>query len=222
MLIFFALAAEVYGQNQPDNIAFEFKQIQKGDNSSDTLLGRAYYFDESLHLHVHHPVNQISYVDGGSMKVYYPYSNRGYHMSSDTPFDLPIVNSLIASLKDDYGLAAIGFKVRSNSTSGDTLITQWEHASGSENGVFEVYHSGNVIVKARFEAQSISLETELDGHKTIDGHAIPTKISTSHQNQRSSTHEKLYFDEISVNPDIPDSVRNFAFPENAEIETRQF
>lgn len=221
-LILSAIIGNVYSQNRPDSFAFNFKRIQESENSTDTLLGRAYFFYEILHLHVHHPVNQISYIDGRSMKVYYPDSNRGYHMMSDTPFDLPIVNSFIASFENDYGLSRIDFQVRSNTVSGDTLITQWEHSSGSENGVFEIYYAEDVIVKARFEAQSVSLETELKGHKTFDGHTFPTQITTSHSSQRNSTFENLFFEEISLNPEVPDSIQNFAFPEDAIIETRRF
>ncbi len=222
LLSLILIISEAYGQSRPDSFTFLFNRVQESENAIDTLNGSAYYFDGKLYLHVSYPVNQFFFVDDRKIKIYYPESKRGYDIISDAPFDLPIVNSLIAFMKDDYGLAKIGFIIRSNSVSGDTLIAHWEHMSGPDSGKFEIYYKDDIIVKARYSAKSIFLETVLKDHKTFGGYLIPTHIETRNSSLRNSEIESLFVEQLSINPEIPDSIMNFDFPDDAVIEKRKF
>jgi len=215
------LNGEAFGQNRPESFTFNFTRVQESVNALDTLSGIAFFFYGKLYLHVRHPINQIFFVDGNKIKIYYPENKTGYRIMSGTPFDLPIVNSLLASLEDDYGLAQIGFEIRSTSVLGDTLVTNWEHSTGSDAGTFDVFYRNDIIVKARFNAPSVSLETVLKNHKTYNGYVIPTTIKTRHSAIRDSVTETLYVDGLFINPYIPESILNFEFPDEAVIEERR-
>jgi len=216
------MISEAYGQGRPDSFTFLFNRVQESEGGIDKLSGSAYYFDGKLYLHLSYPVNQLFFVDDRKIKIYYPESNKGYDLISDAPFDLPIVNSLIAFMKDDYGLANIGFIIRSNSVSGDTLIAHWEHSSGPESGKFEIHYKHDIIVKARYSAKSIFLETKLIDYKTFGGYVIPTHIETRNSSLRNSEIESLFVEQLSINPEIPDSILNFNFPDDAVIQKRRF
>ncbi|MEX0684373.1 MAG: hypothetical protein WD098_00095 [Balneolales bacterium] len=215
--------SEVSGQSRLDRVSFDFMRLENNDEAVDTLSGKAYFFSDKLHLHVYQPVNQVLFIDGTDMKVFYPETNRGYHMKSQSAFDLPIVNSLIASLNDDYGLTKIGFQVQSNSISGDTLITQWEHETGSDAGVFTIYYLDDLIAKASFEAHDNSLlETELKNYEPFGNYSLPTQIITKRNSAKGTSIEHLYVKNIIITPNMPDSIKNFTYPDDASIEIREF
>ena len=200
----------------------QFIRYFKDTNQTDTLKGAFYYLEPGrIHIEIEHPINQIMLIHNNLTTIYYPDQNKGFLIEGKAPMILPILPSIIAATRPDYGLTDLSYQIYDQSVRQDTLLTHWRHTVDPEGfGQFHLARAGEQLAYVVYEMPEGAGEIRsiFDEFTTVGGLTFPLEIQT--ENTLTKAKEWFQLVDIAVNPPIPPHVSDFKIPTNADVEKR--
>ncbi len=152
-------------------------------STEETITGDFQYYNGDLLIEVAEPIRQNILITGTSMIIYYPKENSVIEFFGKTPFDLPIISSILPVFKKDYGLSDIGFILDDFSISGDTTLSTWiprEITDQNQDSKFKLLFVQDQLAWVQHSsiANQLDIVTQLNDYIEVDGNSIPTIINT--------------------------------------------
>lgn len=204
--------------------SFSLKTVEK--ETTEDISGTIKYFNNSIYLEIKSPLEQNVLVSGSELTMYYPESNQAIEFIGKTPFDLPIISSIIPLFKEDYGLSDIGYILDDFTVQGDTSLSTWiPHATTEQNSdaVFKLLYVNDVLhwVQHESSTNALSITTQLVDYKKFKDFSIPTRIITTKVIEKKEVIEYLTLSNISTEKTTNAQIR-IIVPENADRKVYQF
>ena len=210
------------------SIFASFTRVFENSAMRDSIAGEFYYIQPSrLYLEIDFPVSQIMVIDNvrNLTTIYYPDRKRAFQLQGKAPASLPIISGILAALQPDYGLSALGFQIYDQEINGDALLTYWRHPEDDGSfGEFTLAKSDDRILRAvlTLPATEGTATTRFLDFLTQRTRTIPVLIETETKNFLGSASERLIFEDVRVNPDIPAKVMEFRIPDGVTVEQKRW
>jgi outer membrane lipoprotein-sorting protein len=205
-----------------------FSRVFENSARQDSIAGEFYYIQPSrLYLEVDYPVHQVMVIDNvrNLTTIYYPDRKRAFQLQGEVPASLPIISGILSALQPDYGLSALGFEIYDQEIKGDTLLAYWRHPEDDGSlGEFTLARSDGRLLRAMLtlpETEGTATTRFLD-FLTQGTRTIPVLIETETENFLGSASERLFFEDVQVNPDIPADVMEFRIPDGVTVEQKNW
>ena len=205
-----------------------FTRVFENSAGQDSIAGNFYYLQPNrLYLRVEYPVDQIMVIDNVSnlTTVYYPDRRLAFQLQGEVPASLPVVSGILAALQPDYGLSSLGFEIYDQEIEGDTLLTYWQHPRDDGSiGEFTLAKSDDRLVRAMLTlpATEGTATTRFLDFVTQGNRTIPVVIETETVNFLGISSERLEFEDVQVNPNIPADVMDFRIPDGVSVEQKRW
>jgi|GEM_PF-7041510 len=203
---------------------FSFKTVEL--NSTENISGILQFYNGSLYLEIVEPIKQNVLITGSTMTMYYPESNQVIEFFGKTPFDLPIISSILPLFKNDYGLTDIGFIVDDFTTTNDTTITMWipkERNDQNSDSFFKLIYVSDVLywVQHNSENNSLDIVTHLSNYSAARELLLPMLITTTKRVDGKEVTETIELKELESS--VTELFEfNFEIPDNAKREQYSF
>lgn len=202
----------------------QFVRAYQESGRVDTLRGAFYYLGPNhVYFDVVAPLRQIMVIQDREMTIYYPDHNRGFIIEAKNPVTLPMVPGIMAAVRQDYGLTALGYEIEGQAVEGDTLVTTWRHPQGGDLlGSFRLARVDDRLAYAVYSPSEVgaAVKTVFEDYQSVGTLQVPTFIRTDNQSLRGTAWERLRLIDPTINPPIPDAVLHFQIPSDARVERR--
>jgi len=197
-------------------------------NKKEVVEGTIYYqAPNKVVTEIDTPIEQIMAVIGKAMLIYYPNEKKAFRIKSKNPIPPPFIQTIIGSMKDDYGLIELGYALVRHEKKGDTIYTHWKPPSKHKKvlGMFILGTAPkNKIVSAETHQSNgrIAIKSVYRKHITFGERYIPREIFTEYYDKSGITQEHVIFSDVKFNPSLPDRVLNFKIPDSIPIKEVEF
>lgn len=202
----------------------QFVRAYQESGRVDTLRGAFYYLGPNhVYFDIVAPLRQIMVIQDREMTIYYPEHNRGFIIEAKNPVTLPMVPGIMAAVRQDYGLTALGYEIDDQAVQGDTLVTTWRHPQGGDLlGAFRLGRVDDRLTYAIYSPSEVGAEvkTVFEDYRSVGTLQVPTFIRTDNRSLRGTAWERLRLISPTINPPVPDAVLHFQIPSDARVERR--
>lgn len=206
-------------------VMFDFERSVEIGDTKEVVRGSIYYEPQGRTIvEVTHPILQYMIFSDKQWTVYYPDKETAYTIHGNQPFQIPFVDILQASLKEDFGLMNDGFQLQKHEVYKDTIVTFWG-AGGSFNNiqlklmqVKEKYVSFEML-----EGDSVRIRSTFKAHDQIGDKFFPievfSEIFPGWGGYRQMITETLYVRNQQINRPFPERITGFEIPAEIEVKT---
>jgi outer membrane lipoprotein-sorting protein len=223
--ILFALLSILHGLSDAQvlrTIEVDFTRVYESSDAADTASGIIYYHEpDDLKLHTSSPVNQWMIFKENQLDIYYPDDQLVYRIYSQFPSSLPFFQALVGVVKEDYGLATMGYEMASYTSSGDTLQTTWNPPLMADKllGPYRLNFVADKIIFAEISdaGGAITARSHYSDHRQFGTTWFPMTIKTIHYLEQDSTVETVTYSKAKMNEKLPQEITEFQIPDNAKI-----
>lgn len=201
----------------------DFIRSYREGNRYDKTSGHIYYQSDGIFsINVLDPVHQWMIAQPGRLIIYYPDENKIFHFPTDSPFNFPFFQAFLGVVKEDYGLTDLGFKLTEHKAHEETLLTIWSPPDALRRriGNYLLITCRKKILAAELLNPDSTVQARSDYGQHIEYSNIffPLEIITTRNEKDSVSAESISYSHPVFNEPLPDSVVNFAFPDDIEIE----
>ncbi len=198
-----------------------FVQVNVNNTIKDSIEGRFYMNPPSIsYIHVDYPVNQILLNNKDTLIIYYPESNEAFKIVTENPVSevdasgnfLPILNDEMFNkmglilVKKDY---EEGYFIKYYSPVKKTPI-KYLKLSFNRNLIYTmevIDQKDNILRKSYFDCYNL-----------VEDKNIPFYLKTITYTKKDSSVKIVKYIDIVKIDNVPDSIKNFEIPKNAEIK----
>ena len=209
-------------------ILFDFDRVITSGDTTSTVSGTVYFNSNGRSVvEVQSPIIQYMLFEKNTWKVYYPEKQEAYEFKSERPFQIPIVEILSSSLKENFGLVKDGYDLVDFKAKNDTIISWWNSKSIMIN-----YQIKLLQLKEKFigfeliQQDTIRVKTHFIEHFQYGNKYIPIEISSEifpgMSNSGISISELIYIKNLKFNAEFPDRINKFKIPENLNLQKMNF
>ena len=224
LLLTIPICINLYAE-QIKTLIVTFEQKCNDNFNVDSIQGKIYYkASEKIFIKVNYPLNQLlNYKDNNKVvEIYYPESNQAFIISSDFPFLLPLVNTFVGIIDEDYGMSNAGFSMIKAEVRKDTLVTIWKPPPKLKKtvGIFHLLYKDERIIIAKFfspKGTLISLVRFMN-YKKFHNIFFPLLIKKYSYENNSVYIEETKYSDLQVNQELPPDIINFKIPKDADIK----
>lgn len=210
----------------PDTIFLNFERKVVQSSSTEITKGIAYYKSPNrLFIEVKQPIKQIMIIEKNMLTIYYPEDNKAFCIKSKKSFTMPFINSIITAIKEDYGLAELGYNLVKHEKKDSKIYTYWDPPKDKRKilGQFIIASENNCLVYAElksYEGKTIA-KSFYQNHVKIDGRLFPMKVNSEIMEGTSVIEEQITYSEVKFNVAIPKEITNFRIPNSVKIENME-
>lgn len=202
-------------------VNFERYYIEKG--SEEIVKGSIYYqTPHKITVVVTNPIRQWMIFEDKQITIYYPDERKVFQIVTQYPVSLPFFQSFVGVVKEDYGLTDIGYVLSNYETKGDTLISYWTppQKRGKVLGEFMLIYVSNKIVYVELKNSegTVMGKSFYENHIRYGAIYFPLQVSTTRYRETDSTSEKVIYASPQFNTELPQEVKDFKIPLDAEIK----
>lgn len=210
-----------FGQ-MPDTISLSFERKIVKEDSTEIVKGISYYKSpQRLYIEVQHPLKQIMTIENNVLTIYYPIEKKAFRIKSKGPIQMPLIQSILSAMKDDYGLSDIGYTLTKSEMKGKILYTYWDPPKkykkqmgrfiiGIENGLLNYSEAlnpkGETVIKSFYKK-----------HIELNGKYFPLEIKSEIINGSKQT-EYITYSNVKINISLPMEVINFSIPNSVSVK----
>ena len=194
------------------------REEQSGRLSFDASEGR-------LVIEIAKPLHQWAVLKGNELLLYYPDSRQALRITSKTPASMPFFGVVWNCFKEDFGLAAQGYRMTRHEKKAQRLLSMWAPPASLARLVGEAVleHEGPRLIRvehktARGNMLSLALFSQ---HTTVAGAAFPLEVSIAYGSRQGVTQETVVFRNPRFNAPLSDGMKNFAVPAGVTIKDVQ-
>lgn len=221
LITFLMLNVSQFGQ-MPDTISLGFERKLVRENSTEIVKGISYYkAPQKLYIEVQQPLKQIMTIENNVLTIYYPIEKKAFRIKSKGPIQMPIIQSILSAMKDDYGLSDIGYTMTKSEMKGKTLYTYWEPPKkykkqmgrfilGIENGLLSYSEAlnpkGETIIRSSYKK-----------HIELNGKYFPLEIQSEITDGSRQT-EYITYSNVKINISLPLEIANFNIPDSVAVK----
>lgn len=205
-----------------ETLGASFAWTSKTDGEGETVVGEFYYDSEPrVTICTRQPVRQWTVQESLRTLLYYPETNSAIRMRTEMLRIFSPLQLLLSSLEEDAGLYDAGFDLLGTESRGDTLIGFWEQEiPGTEMIVkAHLYLVADRLHRIRtLTADDVVIsETSFSDWTDTDGSLVPLRIEETRGTRGQPHVELLVCSNVRINAPLPDSVRTFEIPADAEV-----
>lgn len=199
------------------------RRVSQQDGSVEVVKGNAYYTSpHKIYIEVESPITQIMVVNDKTLIIYYPDKEQAFRIKSKTPMDIPILQPLLLSMKDDHGLTGLGYTLRRHERKGNKLYSYWKPPKELEKKLddFVLVTEDDVIIHAETKAKSgdFIARSYYSQHARYGNMRYPCSIKTILITDGKSTEEEIQYIDVKFNVALPNKAVNFELPEKVKIK----
>lgn len=204
------------------SLSFVRKVSQQG-GSVEIVKGTAYYTSpHRIYIEVESPITQIMVVDGKILTIYYPDKGQAFRIKSKTPMEIPILQPLLLSMKDDHGLTGLGYTLRRHERKGNKLYSYWKPPKELEKKLddFTLVTEDDVLIYAETRAKKgdFIAKSYYSEHARYGGKRYPCNIKTVLITDDRTMEEDIQYTDVKFNIALPKKAINFELPETVTIK----
>lgn len=220
LLIALNIALPTYKLPDTISLKFERKVVQK--ESTEIIKGTAYYQSPNrVFLEVDYPLKQIMIVDKSLLTIYYPLDKKAFRIKSKGLIPMPFIQAILSAMKDDYGLAEIGYTLKKHEKRGNMLCTFWDppKAQKKRMGSFILGTENSLLTYA--EALDPNGKTVIKSfykkHIDFNGKHFPLESHSEIKDGAKINEEYVIYSDVRFNAALPNDVINFKIPDSIPI-----
>ena len=196
-------------------------------NKKEVVKGTIYYrAPKKVIAEVDTPIEQVMAVIDKVMLIYYPNEKKAFRIKSKNPIPPPFIQTIIGSMKEDYGLIESGYTLVKHEKKGDTIYTYWKPPSKHKKvlGSFILGTVSNKIVSAEAHQPDgrVAVKSVYRKHIKFGEKYIPREVFTEFYGESGVTQEHVIFSDVKFNPTLPDRVLNFRIPDSIPVKEVEF
>jgi hypothetical protein len=226
IILVISLAGTVYGQNL-ETLSVDFTKKTVTANGEELIRGTLYFkAPEDVTIKVNSPVLQWNIFEGKDFLIYYPQERQAFRFISRNRLMIPFAQSFIGLVREDFGLADAGFRLKENRKRADILITVWTppRALRSQVGAAHIgMQKGNKNVHPLFlefydpHGQLLTRVTYTDYLEDLQP-SFPARILIFQKDGESEMREEIRYFNHRINEALPIEVTTFALPSDVPVE----
>jgi len=171
-----------------------------------------------FYLHLYKPINQIFFIKRDSLYIYYPVEKRGFKGKIKNPMNNPLFKMVVGA-RNRIDLTPYNYRFLRRIVKGDTMYSEWVEKKngipiikigqiGGKQILFEVYDKNRKLVA----------KTEYKNHINLGNIYLPTNIYSFIILPKDTLKENMEYKDIKIDSIIPDSIKNFYFPKDINVE----
>ncbi len=204
------------------SISGKFEREVEDSVSSQITKGEFFYEGpQKMTIKVSEPVNQLMYIDGTTMTIYYPAENTAFRISAKDPIALPFPQLFAGALEEDYGLGEMGYTLTKHEIKGDTLYTYWDPQPKYEKilGAFILGEAENrmVCTEVRGPDGATKAKSSYARHLRYGNSYLPTEIYSEYYDESGTRKERLRFDALTFEIVTPEWIQEFELPDSVTL-----
>lgn len=203
-------------------ISGKFEREVEDSHSNQITKGEFFYEGpKKMTIKVSEPVNQLMFIFGNIMTIYYPGENRAFRISAKHPIALPFAQLFAGALNEDYGLGEMGYTLTKHEIKGDTLYTYWDPQPKYKKllGIFILGETENRIVytEAKTPDGKPKAKSFYAKHIRYGNSYLPTEIYSEYYDKSEITKEHLRFDGFKLEIVTPEWIQKFELPDSVRL-----
>ena len=207
-------------------LSLDFTRELTEKDKTEHIAGTLHYDVKAARVvvEVTEPLKQIMIVKDNILEIYYPMEKQAFRFISEGRVPLPFVESIIQSTQAEYGLTAIGYTLDKHDVVDQVLYTYWkppEKAKDKLGRVILGMHKDRLIsAEIKNPEGYIIGRSRYQNHSKIGINYIPMEVTSSTYGEKSEVlqHEKIVYNNPSVNVETPNPILNFTIPESIEVK----
>ena len=205
-------------------LSLDFQRVTEETGRPKEVITGHLYFQQPfwMYVNVTAPVHQIMLSEKRQLLIYYPEDKKAFRIRTKKDNPPIFVQGLLASLKEDYGLEEMGYKLTDHKTSGDTLVTIWSPPRDKAKvlGNFILKIVDNRLVEARTASANAKTKTVsyYSQYAKIGRFWLPLKIVTRTGDVWHEKKEVLIYKDVQLNVSVPDSLLRFSIPKHVPVK----
>lgn len=204
------------------NLVFDFQRITLSGQKNEIILGTVYYQEEGKSIIVvESPIKQLMIFENLNWCVFYPEKNEAFLFQGLQPFQIPFLDLVLSTTREDLGLPEKGFQLKTYWAENDTLFSYWYSSSVEDSVIIKVKQFRNTLigfelmVRDTTKITSIFEEYEKAGDIQIPTHIV--SLMAGGWLETNEVSETINIENIYRNIELPDSIINFTLPKNVTI-----
>lgn len=154
--------------------------------------------------------------------IYYPAEKKAFRMLSENPLVLPFFNIFLRVLKEDFGLAELGYTFRSYQKDKDALLSSWAPPKKLSNILGEIllkFQDNRIIsVEIKNIKGAILTKIFLEDYVFRGRFSLPMQIVILQTLPSYSSEERIFFENAQFDVSLPEEVLSFKIPEGVEVK----
>jgi len=220
----FLLALLVVISSGLQTLSLDFQRITEETGKPKEVVSGHLYFQQPFWMYVDvvSPVHQIMLSEKRQLLIYYPKEKNAFRIRTKKDNPPIFVQGLLASLKEDYGLEKMGYKLTAHKTLEDTLVTIWSPPKDKAKvlGQFVLKIANNRLVEASTQSANGKTKTisTYRQYVKIGRFSLPQVITTITDDSWHRKKEVLSYRNIRLNISIPDSLLKFTLPKTIPVK----
>ncbi len=221
LMLFLSLGAQVLS-----NFGADFERTLQTAEGEEHSFGKIRMeFPNEVIIFVEEPLEQWLYYSDGYFLVHYPEQQTSYRISKKVETAPHFISTLIAAVKEDFGLSGLGFTIHSVEVEHDTLKVLWqapETLSARISRVELLY-----IEQALVESKSYNMNNDLvivnsySGHIPYHGYQIPLKTINRQISETGERTETIAYQNPEFNADYSALLNQFRALERELTQTSE-
>ncbi len=223
-MIAFLLSLLVAISSGIQTLALDFQRITEETGKPKEVISGHLYFQQPywMYVDVTSPVHQIMLSEKRQLLIFYPESKQAFRIRTKKDNPPIFVQGLLASLREDFGLEEMGYKLTGHKTLGDTLVTIWVPPSDKAKvlGKFTLKIVNNRLVEARTASANGTTQTvsRYSTYKKFGRFWLPLRIATQTGDAWHRKKEVLVYKNVQLNVVVPDSLLRFSIPPKVPVK----
>jgi outer membrane lipoprotein-sorting protein len=206
-----------------NTLSLNFERQVIENNSNEITKGTIYYeSDKNTIIDVNYPLHQIMIISKNIMIIYYPEQKKAFRFITKNPLPPIFVHSILMSLKDDFGLTEMDFKLSDNEIRNDTLYTYWDPPEIAKKilgkYIIGIENDKLVYVEIKNSKNKVIAKSYYSNHIPIGEKFIALKIYSESFNNSQIFKEYISYSDVKFNIKFPDYISNFKIPEEISIK----
>lgn len=222
VLIFLSLAVSAASSQTIKSLSLDFARTVQQNGRSEATGGRIYYDGQKITLEVREPLQQWMILQGNEILLYYPVEKRAIRLKSENPAALPFFHAFIGVVKENYGLAELGYTLQKSFIKADTLFAVWAPPRELQKSVSQVVvavQKDKIIFSETRDAQGkIVARADYQNHFRHRAQYFPLHITIAQNSEQTAIREDVVYSNPVFDQPLPPLVVNFKIPDHIKIE----
>lgn len=192
--------------------------VQQGTKKQVFSGNILFNIPDIFYLHLYSPINQIFFIKKDSLFIYYPVDKRAFKGIVRNPMNNPLFNMMIGTNKR-IDLTPYHFRFLRKITKGDTIYSEWvENKKGIPVVKIGRLNGKQISFEIDGKDKKLLAKTEYKKHIKAGKIYFPVKTYSIIILPNDTLKETVEYSDIMMDSLVPDSVKNFHFPEGIKVE----
>ena len=220
ILLFFLTLVAAVNCNTINSLEGDFSLTVRDKSGINTSAGKIYFFNDNLFLVVEKPIKQMVIYSGNRLTVYYPLEEKATVMKKDSSFTLPVFTLFLRAAEGIDSFSEMGMKfIRKEKEEGSSIYIFTDKQKNKLKHFFQYDTKGKLISIISKKKKKTVSKTVFSSYKKGRNFLTPLRIEVFGRYRDIMVKSKDFIlSDISINTDIPHSIKNFRLPEGTEIE----